>query len=92
MYKVVITQMTIEERPAGKEWLVVKEAEGENRNVPEYGYTPEIIKKKEVESKIYEQIVETLDIKKVIDAINGPPPLLVDESLIGDVKEVVGKL
>ncbi len=80
MYKVVITQMTIEERPAGKEWLIVGEADG---NGSGYGYTPEIIKKKEIESKIYEQIVETLDIKKVIDAINGPPPLLVDESLIG---------
>ena len=83
MFKIVITSSFIEERPAGKEWLVVGEKAEELRNVPEYGYTSEIIKKQEIELKIYEQVVETLDIKQVIDAINsGPlPPLVINEEL-----------
>lgn len=81
MFKIQIESSFIEERPAGKEWLVVAEKTGENRNVPEYGYTPEIVKKKEVVRTIYEQEVETLDIKKVIAAVNDNPPVLVGEYL-----------
>ena len=55
--------------------------------MPEYGYTPEIVKKKEIELKIYEQLVENIDIRKVIDAVNDQlPPLQVVFTIV----EVVG--
>ena len=66
MFTVTITKMTIEERTAGKEWKLVG-----NEGVNKYGYTPEIVKKREVEQKIYEQTVDEIDITRVISAVNG---------------------
>ncbi len=82
MFTVTITQTTIKELPCGKEWERIS-SEADSK----YGYTPEIVKKKEIELKIYEQIMDFIDIKKVIDAVNdGPkPPLVVDESLVGEI-------
>lgn len=68
MFIVTITKKTIEERPAGKEWEVVKGSRTER--TAEYGYTPEIMKKREVDLKIYEQTVEFIDINAVIMAVN----------------------
>lgn len=65
MFTITIMSTSIQEKPGGKEWAVT------GKDDPTYAYTPEITKKREVELKIYEQIVETLDIKKVIDAVNG---------------------
>lgn len=76
MFTVTITKTTIEERPAGKEWQVVKGCRAEG--TAEYGYTPEIVKKKEVDLKIYEQTVNEIDVKRVIDAVNCPPETLID--------------
>ena len=69
MFTVTITKTTIEEKPAGKEWKVVKGSTVDR--TAEYDYTPEIVKKKEVEQKIYEQTVEEIDVTRVISAVNG---------------------
>ena len=69
-FTITIRTNFIDERPAGKEWLVDSEKQGDVRNVPEYGYTPEIIKKTEFQLKLYEQTVEEIDIKAVIAAVN----------------------
>ena len=75
MFTVTITKTTIEERPAGKDWAVV---ETDEKGCGTYGYTPEIVKKKEVKEKIYEQTVDEIDIKRVIDAVNCLPETLID--------------
>ncbi len=49
MFTVTITKTTIEERPAGKDWRLIG-----NEGVAKYGYTPEIVKNREVELKVYE--------------------------------------
>ena len=69
MFTVTITKTTIEEKPAGKDWLVV---ETDEKGCGTYGYTPEIVKKREVELKIYEQTVDEIDIVNVIEAVNKP--------------------
>ena len=69
MFTVTITKTTIEERPAGKDWEVVKGSRADKDM--EYGNTPEIVKKREVEQKIYEQTVDEIDITRVISAVNG---------------------
>ena len=83
MFTVTITKTTIEEKPAGKEWQVVSGSK-ENKD-HEWGYTPEIMKKKEVELKVYEQTVDEMDITRVISAVNGGlyeiQPKLTDEEL-----------
>lgn len=67
MYRIEITQISIRERPAGKEWKVVdKDINGKE----EYGYTPGITKKQEVKKQILIQEVETLDLVSVLKAIN----------------------
>lgn len=63
MFTVTITKTTIEEQPGlGK---LVRSDEGK------HSYTPDIMKKNEVELKIYEQTVEEIDITRVISAVNG---------------------
>ena len=64
MFIVTITTKAIEERPAGKDWEIT------GKDDPKYAYTPEITKKKEVERQIYSQIVEELDVYRVIEAVN----------------------
>lgn len=84
MFTVKITKTTIEERPAGKEWEVVKGCRADKDR--EYGYTPEIVKKREVELKVYEQTVDKINIKAVIEAVNliaYSPEILVEESSVG---------
>jgi len=64
MYIVTIRTMTIEELPAGKDWELT------GLDEPKYAYTPEIMKKKEIERQVYSQIVEELDVFEVIQAVN----------------------
>ena len=71
MFTVTITKTTIKDVPAGKEWQVIKGGKAEGN--AEWGYTPEIMKKKEIELKVYEQTVEAIDIRKVITAVNENP-------------------
>ena len=53
-----------------KEEIEKKRKAGEVIMVKYSGYTPEIIKKKEVEVEVLRQAVEDLDLAKVIKAIN----------------------
>jgi hypothetical protein len=68
MFEIVITKKQIKEVPDGKEWERTgrKRADGGE----EYAYTPEITRKKEVETLLLKQNVEELDLAKVIRAIN----------------------
>lgn len=70
MYAITITKMTIEERPRGQEWK--EHGRPVEHDESRFEYTPEIVKKEEVELKIYEQIVDELNIREVIAVINKP--------------------
>lgn len=73
-YTITITRTTIEERPAGKEWTIVsRKPSTQTRGAThdEFGYTPEITKKKTVEQRIYEQTLDKIDITNIIAAVNG---------------------
>lgn len=66
MFEIRITETKDVRKTQGKLWaLCGKEGEAE------YGYTPEVEKVIEVETEIYKQCVEVLEISKVINAING---------------------
>lgn len=66
-YTITITEHGIEEVPAGREWKEGAGDEGENK----YGYTPRIMKEKQVDREIYKQNSDTLHLKDVIKAVNG---------------------
>ena len=63
MYKITIVKTSVEETVGGRECH-----EG-CKVCATMDDTPEIVKKKEVERKIYEQTVETMDVWAVIDAV-----------------------
>lgn len=64
MFTITITKTTIEEKTGlGK---LVKDDNNK------HSYTSDIIKKKEIKLKIYEQVVEDVDIVNVIEAVNKP--------------------
>ena len=89
MFTVTITKTTIEERPAGVEWEIVGHKNDDERS-PILGYTPEIVKKREVEQKIYEQTVDEIDVKRVIDAVNSnliDPRGVIGKKYIGGLKK-----
>ena len=65
-YKIEITEIATEKQICGREWKPVNG----NPDV-DYAYTPEIEKLVRVERKIYTQDTESLDIAKVIIAVNG---------------------
>ena len=75
MFTITITKKTIEERPAGKDWELT------GLDDPKYAYTPEIVKKRKVEQKIYEQTVEKINISNVIIAVNNEQakPIIADD-------------
>lgn len=65
-YKIEITEFTTETQLKGKVWAAVK-----GNPDADYGYTPEIEKKVDVERVIYLQNSEELDLGAVIKAVNG---------------------
>jgi len=65
-YKIEITEITVETELSGKEW---KPVNGDPKS--DYAYTPEIEKPVKVERTIYTQNTESLDLTKVIIAVNG---------------------
>ena len=67
MFTITITRTIVEEVAGGQNWEVVGKKENGD---PEYGHTPAITKKKAVERKLYEQTVDKLDIRSVINAVN----------------------
>ncbi|KKN01493.1 hypothetical protein LCGC14_1127220 [marine sediment metagenome] len=67
MYKITITKTEVKEVTVGKEW----EKQTDSTEVKtQYGYTPEITKKKELTTTILTQEIEELDLPGVIKAIN----------------------
>ena len=84
MYEIIITKKTAEKSIEGHEWEVVGEEpiekdgelliahhpDGEIILRRVYGYTPEIVKEREVERLILKQTVDDLDLAAVIKAIN----------------------
>ena len=81
-FKIVIEETRVVEKLEGKEWKLIGAqeverdpchvGEGESRTRVDgvYGYTPEVIKKVEVNRQILVQEVDELDINAVICAIN----------------------
>lgn len=63
-YKITIEKTSIKEIPAGRDW---ERGAGPD---DDYGYTPEIMKKKEVTEQIYIQESDELDLVEVIKAVN----------------------
>lgn len=68
-FKITIERTRTVERTVGKEWAQIGQLEN---GKPEYGYTPQVQKTILESDDIYTQIVETLDLKAVIDAVNKP--------------------
>ena len=69
-YEITIKKTEIREEPAGKTWdRVSTDADGNS----EYGYTPEIIKKQTVETTVYRQVIDEIDLFAVIKAVNNMP-------------------
>ena len=66
-YRITIERIETVEQDCGKEWEVVEETPT-GQNV--YGYTPSIIKPVTVEAKVYEQIVDNMELSAVIRAVN----------------------
>ncbi len=67
-FKITITKTETKEVYAGKDWEegVKKETDDSSS----YGYTPEITKHKEITTEILSQVVDELDLPKVIRALN----------------------
>ena len=68
-YKIQITEFTTEPKMCGKDWEPVN-----NNPEADYQYTPEIEKQVAVERTLYLQNTDSLDLSKVIMAINGIMP------------------
>ncbi len=66
MFEITIKEIKEVKKTRGKEWSLC----GTKENA-EYAYTPEIEKVVEIETQIYKQYVEELEITKVINAVNG---------------------
>ena len=68
MFIITIRETRVQEKVRGKDWRVV--GKDENKD-DKYGYTPEITKSVEVDTQVFEQSVDNLDLVKVVKAING---------------------
>lgn len=64
-YTVTIERIREVEKTAGKDWQLIGTAEKS-----EYGYTPEILKTVLERDTIYTQVVDSLNLRAVIDAVN----------------------
>lgn len=67
MYKITIEKTVEAVEIAGHNWAVIGTKEDDK---PEYGYTPEIVKRAIKTVEIYSQTVEWLDVYAVIQAVN----------------------
>jgi len=66
LYTITITETRNENTVKRREWV----QHGSEEQESDWGYAPQIIEVKEVNRKIFEQVVEELDIAKVIGAVN----------------------
>lgn len=66
-YKIVITEMCIDEVQISKSWERIEEVDGNTK----WDYAPETTTKKLVERQIFSQDTDELDLVEVIKAVNG---------------------
>ena len=69
-YKITIEKTETKEIKSGESWEVV-EHDDDGKGV--FGYTPKIMREKEISVRVYEQVTEHLDMRRVIGAINPQP-------------------
>jgi len=67
LYTITITETRHENTVKRREWLL----NGSEEQEGDYGYAPQVIEVKEVNRKVFEQVVDELDVPNVIGAING---------------------
>lgn len=85
-YTITITQTYDANVTEGKDWKVIGKKEDGRE---EYGYTPEITKLKRIEREVFKQIVEDIDWRVVVLAINSLIPdqkFMLDLSTAGYVQ------
>lgn len=75
-FTVKISKVETVVKTVGREWEVIGQEEhtgssGDTTMIDKRGYTPEIQKSVEVETDVYSQVVEDMDLSAVIKAING---------------------
>ena len=64
-FKITITETGQERRIVGGTW-----ERGAGENGEDFGYTPEIEATRDYERQVYQQHVDELDLKAVINAVN----------------------
>ncbi len=77
-YRIIIERASQDKTVVGREWKIIgQERVPVDESVPDkyytkdvYGYTPEVETIKDTQETIYDQLVEDLDIPKVIAVIN----------------------
>jgi hypothetical protein len=69
-YKITIEKTETREVKSGESWEVV---EHDDNGKGVFGYTPKIMREKEISVRVYEQVIENLNLCRVIGAINPPP-------------------
>ena len=71
-YKVTVTATTQKKQITGKDWAPISQEfeQGREKAKDVYGYTPEIEKLVTKETQIFEQIVDELDMRSLIGAVN----------------------
>ena len=72
LYTITITETRQETTLTRRDWV---KGGTEEQSAGGYGYTPQVTEVKEVNRKIFEQVVDRLDIVKVINAVNFTPQL-----------------
>lgn len=73
-FKVTITEMRERVRKAGGEHGIIGQANDNGVACNKYGIVPVQEVTRTVEEIVYEQTVDTLDIVRVVDAVNKPVP------------------
>lgn len=68
MYTITIKHEREESRFIGREWAIT--GKKDEKGNPEYAYTPQEKETRAVESKVYEQTVEKIELEAVIFAVN----------------------
>lgn len=66
MFKITIEETKVETVVIGKQWSIVREEDGKI----ERDYTPEVETRQTVKRTVFEQTVETLDIRALVSVIN----------------------
>ncbi len=68
MFKITITEEKDVVKTVGKDWEILSEKDGEAKR----GYSPAIDKTVSVKCEVYNQVVDKIDLVRVITAVNTP--------------------